>query len=97
MSNTLTIIAKIEAKQENLTLVKAEALKLIEATLKENGCIQYDLHQDNENPCVFMFFENWENQELWETHMQSSHLKDFVASTEGLLVDLTIYQMNKIN
>jgi len=97
MSNTLTIIAKIEAKQENLTQVKAEALKLIEPTLKENGCIQYDLHQDNENPCVFMFVENWKNKELWETHMQSSHLKDFVASTEGLLVDLTIYQMNKIN
>ena len=96
MSNTLTIIAKIEAKKETLTQVKAEVLKLIEPTLKEDGCIQYDLHQDNENPSVFIFCENWESQDLWSAHMQSSHLKAFVESTDGLLVDLVIYQMSKI-
>lgn len=97
MSNTLTIIAKVEAKKESLTQVKAELLKLIAPTLKEDGCIQYDLHQDNENPSVFMFFENWESQDLWEAHMQSSHLKAFVESTDGLLVDLTVYQMSKVS
>jgi len=96
MSNTLTIIAKIEAKKESLALVKEEVLKLIAPTVKEDGCIQYDLHQSNENPNVFMFFENWESQDLWEAHMQSSHLKAFVEVTDGLLVDLTVYQMNKI-
>ncbi|MEM9449380.1 MAG: antibiotic biosynthesis monooxygenase, partial [Cyanobacteria bacterium P01_E01_bin.6] len=24
------------------------------------GCIQYDLHEDNENPAHFVFYENWE-------------------------------------
>ena len=96
MSKTLTIFAKIEAKKEHLELVKAEALKLIEPTLKEEGCMQYDLHQDNENTTVFMFFENWENQELWEKHMQSSHLQNFIKSTDGALVGLDVKQMRKI-
>ncbi len=54
--STLTIVAKIEAKSDKVELVKAELLKLIAPTRKEAGCIQYDLHQDNSNPAVFVFF-----------------------------------------
>ena len=46
MSKTLTIVASIEAKPDKIDLVKAELQKLIAPTLKEAGCIQYDLHQD---------------------------------------------------
>jgi len=97
MSKTLTIIARIEAKTESLNLVKQEVLKLIEPTRKEKGCIQYELHQDNEKPEIFIFFENWESQELWQTHMESSHLESFVKNTKEALADLTINQMSKIN
>ncbi len=96
MSSTLTIVARIEAKIGKLDLVKSEVLKLIEPTQKEEGCIQYDLHQDNEKPEVFIFFENWENQELWQTHMKSTHLKSFIEATEGSLAELTVNQMSKI-
>jgi len=58
MSNKLTIIGKIEANENRVELVKTELLKLIPATIEEAGCIQYDLHQDNENPAIFLFYEN---------------------------------------
>ena len=45
----LTIVADIVAKQDKIELVKSELLKLIEPTLAEEGCINYDLHQDNNN------------------------------------------------
>ena len=96
MSDKLTIIAKIEAKPESLDVVKSAVFKLIEPTRKEKGCIQYDLHQDNQQPEVFIFVENWEGQALWEAHMQSTHLLDFIKDTEGLLVDLTVHQMNEV-
>jgi quinol monooxygenase YgiN len=63
---------------------------------KEEGCIRYDLHQDNEKPEVFIFFENWESQELWQIYMKSSHLKSFIEITDGSLVDLTVNQISKI-
>ena len=75
MTKPLTIIARIELKKNKVDLVKSELLKLIEPTRKEQGCLQYDLHQDNENPAIFMFYENWENRELWQTHMNNEHLK----------------------
>jgi len=46
MNQKLTIVARIEAQPDQIELVKAELLKLIEPTLEEAGCIQYDLHQD---------------------------------------------------
>jgi len=96
MSKILTIVARIEAKEEKLNMVKEKVQKLIEPTRQEVGCIQYNLYQDNEKPEVFIFFENWESQALWEAHMQSTHLLDFIKETEGLLIDLTVHQMSKI-
>jgi quinol monooxygenase YgiN len=74
MQEMLTIVARIEAKPDKIELVKSELLKLIPPTLKETGCIQYDLHQDIENPAVFLFYENWESHKLWQDHMNSPHL-----------------------
>ena len=45
----LTIVANIKANPDKIDLVKAELLKLIEITRSEEGCINYDLHQDNDN------------------------------------------------
>jgi quinol monooxygenase YgiN len=54
----LTIVANITAKADKIDLVKTELEKLIDITRAEEGCINYDLHQDNENPAHFMFYEN---------------------------------------
>lgn len=54
----LTIVANIIAKPNSVELVKAELLKLIDVTRAEEGCINYELHQDNENPAHFVFYEN---------------------------------------
>ena len=43
------------------------SLKLIDITRAEEGCINYDLHQDNENPAHFLFYENWKSRELWQS------------------------------
>jgi len=65
----LTIVANIKANPEKIDLVKAELLKLIDMTRAEAGCINYDLHQDNENPAHFLFYENWQSRELWQTRI----------------------------
>ncbi|MEM1157210.1 MAG: putative quinol monooxygenase [Verrucomicrobiota bacterium] len=96
MSNQpLTIIAIIQSTDEGRDLVKAELIKLIEPTRQEEGCLQYDLHQDNENPNRFLFFENWVNRELWQIHMQNDNLAAFKQNTEGALKDLTIHEMTQ--
>ncbi|PIE60979.1 MAG: antibiotic biosynthesis monooxygenase [Desulfobacterales bacterium] len=92
----LTIIANITAKADKIETVKAELLKLIAPTREEEGCITYDLHQDNENPAHFLFYENWESRDLLQAHLDSDHLKHFVAVTEGALDEFTVNEMTHI-
>ena len=92
----LTIVANIKAKSDKIELVKAELLKLIPITRAEKGCINYDLHQDNENPAHFLFHENWESRELWQTHMGNQHLADYLAATEGAVEEFTVNEMMQI-
>lgn len=92
----LTIVANIHAKAGKIDLVKAELEKLVPITRAENGCVQYDLHQDNENSAHFMFYENWESRELWQTHMNAPHLAAFGAATEGAIEVFTLNEMTTV-
>ena len=92
----LTIVAKILAKEGYQELVKKELLKLIDITRSEEGCMNYDLHQDNENPNLFLFYENWTNKQLWQNHMNNQHLADYMKTTEGAVEEFTLYEMTQI-
>jgi len=93
----LTIVAKIVAKLDKIELVKTELIKLIATTKKEEGCINYDLHQDNENPNLFLFFENWESRDLWQLHMNNTHLVAYVKATEGAIEQFDLLEMHKVD
>jgi len=92
----LTIVANIHANPEKIDLVKAELEKLIPITRAEAGCLQYDLHQDNENPAHFMFYENWESREPWQAHMNAPHLAAYKKATEGAVAEFTLNEMRHI-
>ncbi|MDI3326287.1 putative quinol monooxygenase [Pontibacterium granulatum] len=96
MSTPLTIVARIEAKPDQVELVRSELIKLIEPTRAETGCIQYDLHQDNNQPEVFLFFENWETRELWQAHMENDHLKAYLAAVDGAVANFSVSEMSRI-
>ena len=95
-NNQLTIVARILAKDVKRNLLKSELLKLIATTRAEKGCINYDLHQDNENPNLFLFHENWESRELWQQHMNNAHLADYMKATDGAIEDFTLNEMTVI-
>lgn len=93
----LTIVAHIRANPNKIDLVRSELEKLIPITRAEEGCIQYDLHQDNADPASFLFYENWESRELWQSHMGNKHLKDYMTATDGAVDEFTFFEMSYIN
>lgn len=93
----LTIVANIIAKPDNIDLVKAELIKLIDVTRAEEGCVQYDLHQDHSNPAHFMFYENWTSRDLWQVHMGNEPLKQYMAATEGCVEQFILNEMTVIS
>ena len=92
----LTVVAKVVAKQGSVEKVRSELLKLIEPTRKENGCIEYNLHQDNEDPAVFVFHETWENLACFEKHMNTDHFRRYISAVDGLIEDKTVHKMTRI-
>ncbi|MTI43120.1 quinol monooxygenase YgiN [Roseibium hamelinense] len=95
MSN-LTIIANIHAKPNQIDLVKSELLKLIPTTVKERGCLTYELHQNTADPAHFTFTEIWETRELWRDHMNAPHLAAYMTATEGAIAEFSLTEMTKI-
>ena len=92
----LTIVARILAKAEKRDLVKAELLKLIEVTRAEEGCINYDLHQDNENPNLFLFHKNWVNRNMLLKHLASAHLTEYLNATADAVEEFVLNEMTQI-
>lgn len=92
----LTIVAQVKARADRIDLVKSELMKLIATTREEAGCLQYDLHQDNEDPARFLFYENWESRELWQAHMNAPHLLAYREATEAFIEEFSLYEMTHI-
>jgi quinol monooxygenase YgiN len=86
----LTVIATFVAKPGREAEVRRELLKLVEPTRREDGCINYDLHQKQGDPATFVFYENWRDRAALDAHAQSPHIcawRDYQAREEPLAKD----------
>lgn len=98
MSNKqLTITASILAKPETRTRVKQALLNLIPPTIAEEGCLNYDLHQDNTNPDRFFFYENWESRDHWLAHNNSAHIAAHRKANAGIIAEVIISELSPIS
>ncbi|GAM09440.1 putative monooxygenase [Geobacter sp. OR-1] len=94
--STVTVVAKVTSRSDAVDAVKAELLKLVTETTQEEGCIEYRLHQDNEDPAVFVFYENWDSLACLEQHLNSKHSQAYLAAVDGLIADKVVHKMTGI-
>lgn len=87
MNEQITVIAHLRALSGQIDETKAFLMSLIGPTRSEPDCVEYWLHQDNDDPAEFTFYENWKNRAAWEKHMEEEHLKKF-AERRGTLFEL---------
>lgn len=92
----LTVVAKLTAKRESAGNVKCELLKMVAPTREEEGCIEYRLHQDNNDPAVFVFYENWESAACLEKHMNSEHFKAYVSAVASMLEEKVVNILTEV-
>lgn len=50
--------------------------KLVEASLKDEGCIDYGLYGELENPEILTFLEEWKDEKSLDAHLNSNHFKE---------------------
>lgn len=96
-TNPVTIIAKFLVKPKERTFVQKASLELVAFTRKEEGCISYDLHQDNKNPNQFLFYGIWKSYALWQQHMLTPHLLAYIKNTKDVVEKVDLHEMTKLS
>ena len=94
----LTVIAHMRAAPGKRDELRAALEALVEPTSKEQGYVNYDLHQSVEDPDRFFFYENWESDADLDAHLDAPHLRDFAARIPELLDDegLSVNRVRRI-
>jgi len=91
MDNMCTVIAHFYAKPEKARELEKILQNFVVQTRQEPGCANYDLHQADDDPNVFMFYENWRSREEWDLHNQRPFLKSFLEKrTDYLTKDIEV-------
>ncbi len=96
MERVLTLVAIVKAKSEKRDFVLDEILKLIDPTRAEEGCLGYTLHEDNNDPCRFVLYENWMTHALWEKHMKSPHMTHYSEVSKDATLDWQLLELTKV-
>lgn len=94
----LTVIANMKAKPGKEQELRQALEALIEPTSREEGFVNYDLHQAVDDPGTFYLYENWESEEALDKHLSAPHLQEFVGVMDDLLDErgLTIARLKRI-
>lgn len=92
----ITVVAEIVARPDSVERLKAELLKLVVPTRREKGCLKYDLHQDRQDPALFLFYETWESAECLEKHITSEHYQAYAGAAAGMIREKTVHTMTRI-
>lgn len=83
----------IQVKEENKKEVLEAARRLTEASLKQEGCIAYDIFESATRPDVMMFCETWRDQQALDAHATSDV---FVKETK-LIHDLANLKIERLS
>lgn len=94
----LTVIAHMRAKPGKRQELQDALAALVEPTSKEEGFVNYDLHQGTEDLDLFYLYENWDNADFLDAHLTAPHLVEFAGRIDDLLAEpgLTITRLRRI-
>ncbi len=93
----LNVIAKSVAKKDRIEETKNAMTALLVPTRKEKGCILYELHQDQDKPEVFFFYETWASRDDLDRHLANAHLKAWGEQQKELLaVPMEVFFLDKV-
>ena len=74
----------IQVDEKNYDQVVTAAKELVTASLKDNGCVAYDLFQSSTRKDVLMICETWKDAASLTAHEQSAHFTTLVPKIQEL-------------
>jgi quinol monooxygenase YgiN len=76
----IKVVAKNYIKEDKIAEVLEAAKELVALTVKEEGCISYEMFQDIKDESVLTMIEEWDSMDALTKHMNSEHFKKIVPT-----------------
>ena len=84
MTETLRVVAHLTAKPDKIAETREALIELIAPTRTEDGCVRYELTQNNHDPADFTFVEEWTCDASLDEHLQSDHIRKLQSRADEL-------------
>ena len=83
--NLLIVVAEMTARSGKEAELRQKLTGFVAPTRAENGCVQYDLHEEENQPGHFLFFERWTSAQALEAHLASPHIASVLPELGPIL------------
>ena len=96
MDKRVSVVAKVTARPDKASEMRAVVLKLAAGSRKEDGCIRYDVLQNAAEPHVFVLVEEWTSNAHLDAHNLTPHVHEAIMSATPLAaapLDVGRYQV----
>lgn len=80
----LVVAGTIEIDPANRDAAVAAALRMMEETQREPGCLSYTFSADLAEPGRFRIFEEWQDEAALHAHFKAPHMAAFQKAVAGL-------------
>ena len=78
------LVATFHARPETRDELYTRLLEMVELTVVEPGCLQYELHTNDTDPMQFTFVETWASDAALAGHDDTSHVQAIISDIPRL-------------
>jgi quinol monooxygenase YgiN len=83
----VVLFARLQVKPDMVERAKAAALAIVADSRNEAGCMNYDVHQSNEDETLFFWHETWASHAAVEEHFATPFFQAFAKVVEEVAVE----------
>jgi len=83
------VVVPLKVKPEMRAKFLAAALDDSTCSLREPGCVRFDVLQDNTDPNRFFFYEVYRDEAAYKAHQASAHYPRWRAAAAEVLAEPT--------
>jgi len=91
----IKVVAKHFVKEDKVNEFQELGKKLVEATVKENGCIKYELFKDMKDSKIMTIIEEWESKADLDKHSDSEHFIEIIPILSSFMekpAEINLYE-----
>jgi quinol monooxygenase YgiN len=83
----IVFTATLQAKSGKEKELEDALVHMVSEVQNEEGALIYILHRVKDTPGKFTFYEKYKDQEAWEYHDSTPHMKVLLEKLESLLAE----------